>query len=235
MLSLIVPVYNEAENFPALVAEIERHVPPPFRAMIVYDFDGDTTLPVARQMAQTRPWLCLVRNALGRGAANAIRAGFQAAASGPAVVVMADLSDDLATLPRMLELYRLGNRIVCASRYVAGGRQLGGPWLKRTLSRMAGLSLHWFARLPTHDATNNFRLYDADLVRELSIESTQGFAVALELTVKAFARGERIAETPTTWRDRTAGQANFRLLRWLPGYLRWYFRALGAGLRRYRP
>lgn len=235
MLSLIVPVYNEAENFPALVAEIERHVPPPFRAMIVYDFDGDTTLPVARQMAQTRPWLCLVRNALGRGAANAIRAGFQAAASGPAVVVMADLSDDLDTLPRMLELYRQGNRIVCASRYVAGGRQLGGPWLKRTLSRMAGLSLHWLARLPTHDATNNFRLYDSDLVRELSIESTQGFAVALELTVKAFARGEKIAETPTTWRDRTAGQANFRLLRWLPGYLRWYFVALGAGVRRYRP
>jgi glycosyltransferase involved in cell wall biosynthesis len=228
-LSLIVPVYNEAENFPALVAEVERHVPPPFQMLAVYDFEEDTTLPVARRLAGTRPWLRLVRNTRGRGPANAIRAGFEAAQTGPALVIMADLSDDLGIVPRMLELYRQGNRIVCASRYVRGGRQLGGPWLKRTLSRLAGLSLRWLVAFPTHDATNNFRLYDAELVRELTIESTRGFQVALELTAKAFARGEKIAETPATWKDRTAGRANFRLLRWLPGYLKWYGLALVAG------
>ena len=100
----------------------------------------------------------------------------------------------------MLELYRQGNRIVCPSRYVRGGRQLGGPWLKRTLSRLAGLSLHWLVALPTHDATNNFRLYDAELVQQLTIESTGGFEVALELTAKAFPRGVKIAEVPTTWK-----------------------------------
>jgi dolichol-phosphate mannosyltransferase len=231
-LWLIVPVYNEAENFPALVAEIERHVPPPFTMLAVYDFDEDTTLPVARRLAATRPWLRLVRNARGRGAANAIAAGFEAARAGPALVIMADLSDDLAVVPRMLDLYRQGNRIVCASRYVRGGRQVGGPWLKRTLSRLAGLSLHWLVAFPTHDATNNFRLYDAELVRQLSIESRQGFEVALELTAKAFARGEKIAEIPTTWKDRTAGRANFRLFRWLPGYLKWYRRAMAAGIAR---
>ena len=46
-LSLIVPVYNEAANFPNLVAEVERHVPPPFTLYVVYDFDADTTVPVA--------------------------------------------------------------------------------------------------------------------------------------------------------------------------------------------
>ena len=48
---MIVPVYNEAENFPALLAEIEHHVPPPFVLHVVYDFDEDTTVPVARAMA----------------------------------------------------------------------------------------------------------------------------------------------------------------------------------------
>lgn len=231
-LTLIVPVYNEAENFPGLIAEIERHVPQPCRVLVVYDFDEDTTLPVARRFAETRPWLHLVKNENGRGAANAIRAGFDAAPSGPALVVMADLSDDLRDIGPMLDLYRQGYRIVCASRYMRGGRQLGGPLLKRTLSRTAGLSLHYLAGLPTHDATNNFRLYDADLVRELGIESTQGFEIALELTAKAFARGVPIAEVPTTWRDRTAGQSGFRLFKWLPNYLRWYGRALRAGLAR---
>ena len=114
-LSLIVPVYNEADNFPNLIREVERHIPPPFVLYTVYDFDADTTLPVAREFATSRPWLRLVRNE-GKGVVGALRTGFKVAASGPALVVMADLSDDLSGVPRMLELYRAGARVVCPSR-----------------------------------------------------------------------------------------------------------------------
>jgi glycosyltransferase involved in cell wall biosynthesis len=234
-LALIVPVYNEAENFPALVAQVERHVPPPFVLNVIYDFDEDTTVPVARSLAASRPWLRLVKNTLGRGVVWALRAGFQAVGRGPALVVMADLSDDLSIVPQMLALYRQGFQVVCPSRYMRGGRQVGGPRLKRWLSRAAGLSLRYVAGFPTHDATNNFRLYDAALVNELGIESTGGFELALELTAKAFRRGVKIAELPTTWRDRTAGESRFRLSKWLPKYLYWYayvFRARLARLRR---
>jgi hypothetical protein len=116
-----------------------------------------------------------------------------------------------------------------------GGRQLGGPWLKGLMSRTAGLSLYWLGRFPTHDATNNFRLYDAELVRRLGIEATRGFEIALELTAKAFADGVPIAESPATWRDRTAGASNFRILDSLPSYLRWYWFALCAGWSPRRP
>ncbi|QDU40588.1 Undecaprenyl-phosphate mannosyltransferase [Maioricimonas rarisocia] len=225
-LQLIVPVYNEHKNFPRLVEQIEQQLTPPLRMLVVYDFDEDTTVPVARDLAATRPWLKLVRNDLGRGPANAIRAGFAAADPGPALVVMADLSDDLAVVPAMLERYAAGSRVVCASRYVKGGRQIGGPLLKRMLSRTAGLSLHWLAGFPVHDATNNFRLYDVDLVRDLGIDSEHGFEIALELTAKAFRRGVVITEVPTIWRDRDAGESRFRLLKWLPHYLRWYWYAL---------
>lgn len=225
-LALVVPVYNEGENFPNLLAEVERDVPRPFTLHVVYDFDEDTTVPVARAAAESRPWLKLVKNRHGRGVVGAIRTGFDEVGDGPALVVMADLSDDLSIVPEMLDLYRRGNRIVCPSRYMKGGSQEGGPWLKRTLSRLAGLSLRLLARFPTHDATNNFRLYDAALVREMGIESTGGFELALELTAKAFRRGVPIAETPTTWRDRTAGESRFRLMKWLPRYLYWYGYAL---------
>jgi glycosyltransferase involved in cell wall biosynthesis len=229
LVHLIVPVFNEAENFPRLVEQIEQHVPRPYRMIVTYDFDEDTTLPVARELAMTRPELQLVKNDFGRGPANAIRAGFAAVSSGPAIVVMADCSDDLSDIAAMLEHYRHGSKIVCASRYMRGGRQQGGPFLKRTLSRLAGLSLYWLARFPTHDATNNFRLYDAELVSELGIESAHGFEIALELTSKAFARGEPITEIPTTWTDRTEGKSNFRLFKWLPLYLKWYWVALKSG------
>lgn len=228
-LALIVPVFNEQENFPRLVAQIEQQIPQPFEMFVVYDFEEDTTLPVARELAAARPWLRLVHNTLGRGPSNAIRAGFEAVARGPALVIMADLSDDLSIVPEMLDHYRRGSRVVCASRYMKGGSQQGGPLLKRLLSWWAGVSLHWFARFPTHDATNNFRLYDAGLVNEMGIESRSGFEIALELTAKAFARRQKITEIPTTWTDRTAGESRFRLFHWLPKYLKWYWYAFRAG------
>ena len=42
----------------------------------------------------------------------------------------------------------------------------------------------------------------------------------------------RIAELPTTWRDRVAGESRFNLKKWLPKYAYWYGYALLAGLER---
>ena len=168
----------------------------------------------------------LVRNSLGRGALNAIRTGFKEA-HGPAVLVcMADLADDLSAVPPMLEKFRQGDDVVCGSRYMRGGRQIGGPLLKRSLSRLAGVSLHYLAGMPTHDVTNSFKMYRKALLDRLTIESSGGFEVGMEIVVKTFAAGGRISEVPSTWTDRMAGTSRFRLWTWLPHYLKWYFFAL---------
>ena len=138
------------------------------------------------------------------------------------LISMADGSDEPAIVDRMVELAKGGADVVAASRYMRGGHQIGGPPLKRLMSRVAGLTLHWFARVPTHDATSNFKLYSRRFLDAVRIESTAGFELALELTVKATLERRRIAEVPTTWRDRTAGQSNFKLRQWLPHYLLWY-------------
>jgi hypothetical protein len=109
---------------------------------------------------------------------------------------------------------------------MAGGRQIGGPRLKRFLSRTAGLSLHWLTGLPTHDATNAFRAYRRQVLLETPIESEGGFEYSLEITAKAYASGRQITEVPTTWRDRSAGQSRFKLWAWLRHYFRWYWYAL---------
>jgi hypothetical protein len=90
------------------------------------------------------------------------------------------------------------------------------------MSRTAGLTLHWFAGVPIHDPTNNFKLYRRSFLEATTIESRAGFELALELTVKATLARRPMAEVPTTWRDRTAGHSNFKLRRWLPHYLHWY-------------
>jgi dolichol-phosphate mannosyltransferase len=225
-LNIIVPVYNEGENIARVHSEIQSKIRTPHQILVVYDFEEDNTLPVAKELQKKDSGLLLVKNKYGRGALNALKSGFAEVRSGPCLVVMGDLSDDLAVVDSMVEKYREGFKVVCGSRYMKGGRQEGGPFLKRLLSRLAGVSLNWFFGFPVHDATNNFRLYDKALLDEVKIESRGGFELALEITVKAHKKGFPICEVPTIWRDRTAGQSRFKLWKWLPNYLRWYFYAI---------
>jgi dolichol-phosphate mannosyltransferase len=198
--------------------------------LVVYDREEDTTLPVAREIAKKDPRVELVLNT-GKGVLGALKTGLSRPERGWVVVTMADGSDDHAQIDPMVDLARGGAEVVAASRYMRGGAQHGAPFLKSMLSRLAGLSLHHLGGLPTSDPTNNYKLYAVDFLRSVTIESTGGFEVALELTVKAHLQGRRIAELPTVWQERTAGTSNFKLGKWLPRYLRWYLRSL-RGARR---
>jgi hypothetical protein len=140
---------------------------------------------------------------------------------------MADGSDDPTQVDTLARLVQRGVVVAAASRYMPGGRQIGGPYFKSMLSRLAGLSLYWLARVGTHDATSSFKAYDRNFVKEVGIESDAGFEVAIELVAKARRRRLPVAEIPTIWLDRTTGASNFQLRRWLPRYLHWYFHAFG--------
>lgn len=221
----MVPVYNEAENFPRFYQSIVANVRTPWRLLVVYDREEDTTLPVARSIATSDPRVELVLNT-GRGVLGALKTGLTRPTHGWVVVTMADGSDDHGQIDQMVALAREGADVVSASRYMRGGAQRGAPLVKSTLSRAAGLTLKLLARLPTADPTNNYKLYSTEFLRSVSMESTGGFEVALELTVKANLQGRRIVEFPTVWQERTAGTSNFKLGKWLPRYLRWYLAAL---------
>jgi dolichol-phosphate mannosyltransferase len=221
-LSIILPVYNEGEAVEPVLRGLADAVKTPHELLVVYDFDGDTTVPVIERLAPEIPGLRGLRNDLGRGVLNAMKAGIAGSTAPYVLISMADGSDEPMAVDPMVELAKGGADVVAASRYMPGGRQIGGPPLKRLMSRTAGLTLHWFAHVPTHDATSNFKLYSRRFLDANSIESTAGFELALELTVKATLQKRRIAEVPTTWRDRTAGKSNFKLRSWLPHYLHWY-------------
>jgi putative flippase GtrA len=238
-VTIIVPVYNEAENIRTAVERIEAAVRMPHTVTLVYDTDDDNTIPAAKELSAIYGNIGLVKNKYGRGALNAIKTGLEAADGVYAVVTMADLSDPPDVINAMFDIAERENAdIVCASRYMPGGKQIGGPVIKGLLSRIAGLTLHKAAKVPTHDATNSFKLYRVSFLRKQTIESSGGFELGIELVAKAHVQGCRIAETPTTWTSRVAGKSNFKLARWLKNYLHWYFYAFNApqnGIFRFLP
>jgi hypothetical protein len=223
-VQIVVPVYDEGDGILALHSGLQAAAVPYDELAFVYDFDEDTTLPFILELAGRDARVIAVRNTTGRGIVNALRHAFARCGPGPVIVTMADGSDELALLPRMIDAWRGGAAVVSASRYAPGGRQEGGGWLKSRLSRLAGRSLAALG-FPTSDPTSNFKLYDGAWLSRQKIESRGGFEVALELCFKAWRDGRTFAELPTVWKDRTRGQSKFRLFRWLPHYLRWYLRA----------
>ncbi len=231
-LAIVLPVYNEGEAVEPVLRGLAEGVTTLHELVVVYDFDGDTTVPVIERLASEIPGLRGLRNDLGRGVLNAMKAGIAGTNAPYVLISMADGSDEPHVVDAMVALARSGADVVAASRYMRGGGQVGGPLFKRLMSRTAGLTLHWFAGVATHDPTNNFKLYSRRFLDIVTIESRAGFELALELTVKATSDGRSVAEVPTTWRDRTVGQSNFKLRKWLPHYMHWYRVAFAARLRR---
>jgi glycosyltransferase involved in cell wall biosynthesis len=202
----------------------------PCEVLVVYDSPDDSTAPWAEKYAREDPRVIPTLNTYGPGPARAIRFGIDQAQADVVVVTMADGCDDPAQIDQLARLVERGVVVAAASRYARGGQQVGGPALKSFLSRAAGVSLHLFARVGTRDATNSFKAYSVDFVRQVGIESDGGFEVGIELVAKARRLRLPVAELPTIWLDRSFGVSNFKLMQWFPKYLHWYRFAFGPPL-----
>ena len=229
-VSVVVPAYNEGDHILPVLDRIFESVRLQCEVLIVVDAEDDTTVPVVSDYGCKEPRLRCIVNTYGRGPANAIRFGISAAAAPVAVVTMADGCDDPRQIDDLARLVDRGVAVAAASRYMPGGQQVGGPWLKGKLSRMAGRSLALFARIGTRDATNSFKAYSTEFVRSVGIDSRAGFEIGIELTAKARRMRLPVAEIPTIWLDRQAGMSNFKVAQWIPAYLRWYRFAFGSRL-----
>ena len=229
-VSVVIPAYNEGEQITEVLDRLFESVKLSCEVLVVVDTEDDTTIPVISEYAQKEPRIRCLVNSYGPGPANAIRYGIDAAAAPVTVVTMADGCDDTRQIDDLARLVERGVAVAAASRYMAGGQQVGGPSIKGLLSRTAGRSLRMLAHIGTRDATNSFKAYSTAFVREVGIDSRNGFEIGIELTAKARRLRQPVAEIPTIWLDRQAGVSNFKVAKWIPSYLRWYRFAFGPRL-----
>ncbi len=229
-ISVIIPAKNEAARIGRAIARIFASVRSSCEVIVVVDSTDDPTWQEVRAWAVREPRLRCLTGGYGPGPANAIRYGIDQARAEIAVVTMADNSDDPRQIDDLAALVSAGACVAAASRYAKGGGQIGGPLIKSLLSRVAGGTLALLARAGTCDATNSYKAYSAPFVREVGIDSREGFAIGIELVAKARRLRLPIAEVPTVWLDRDEGESGFRLLAWMPCYLRWYLFCYGRRL-----
>jgi len=228
--TIVVPALNEGRQIGLFLDRLGESVELPVEVLVVVDTPTDTTLDGIRDYQAKKHSIRGVVSQLPKGPANAIRYGISKSQSQVIVITMADGSDDPRVIDDLIRLIERGCAVAVASRYMAGGQQIGGPRFKKMLSRNASRALWFVLGVGTHDSTNSFKAYSKKFIDEVGIESDKGFELGLELVAKAHRNGRMIAEVPTIWIDRMIGQSNFQLRRWLPQYLRWFFYAFGPKL-----
>jgi dolichol-phosphate mannosyltransferase len=235
-LDIVIPVYNEGANILATLGALAREVKTPARVLICYDIEEDDTLHAVHNYPDAYAGLEVgfVRNPI-RGVHGAVMAGFAASTAPVVVAYPADDDFNAGIIDSMVALVRDGCDIVCASRFLPGGTMQGCPWLKAVLVRTAAFTLHQVALLPTRDPTSGFRMFSRRVIESIEVESDQGFCYSIELLVKAHRLGWRIGEVPARWFERQHGASRFRVLKWLPAYLRWFRYAFATTYLRRAP
>lgn len=203
-LSVVVPVYNEAENLAALVDELEQTLTDRvagYELILVDDGSRDGSLEVMRNLAAQRPQLRLLRMPGNCGQSAALAAGFRAVRAPVTVTLDADLQNDPADIPKLLEA-------LDDCDLVSGIRTVRrDSWVRRVASRISNRVRDWVVHDGVTDVGCSLKAYRSEFLRELpAFNSLHRFLPAL---VKM--RGARIQEIPVNHRPRIHGESKYTI------------------------
>ncbi len=226
-LEIVIPVYNEGENILKLLEIFSNFVKTNFKVLICYDLKDDDIFKFEDEFKRFNFDIKLIKNP-SSGPLTAIKQGFLKGNSDAVIVYPADDFLNYKILDKMYNKYIEGNDIVVASRFIKGGSMKNCPLIKSILVRTASFTLYFLSSIPVRDASNGFRLFSRKLLNEVEIDSKIGFAYSLELLVKCHRLKKKIAEVPALWEERSVGKSRFKLVKWIPQYLKWYLYGLGT-------
>lgn len=228
-VSVVLPVFNEADNLPALVEEIAttlRAAGRTFEILAVDDGSTDTSAAVLADLRARHPQLRVLRHRRNFGQSAAYASGYAHARGEVVATLDADGQNDPRDLPALLEALTPG--VAC----VTGIRQhRQDSWVKRLSSRLANAYRNWITGDRVSDAGCTFRVMRREALREVPVFNGQHRFLPSLLRWQGFT----VVELPVRHRPRTRGVSKYgignRLWRGLRDCLamRWYAaRALPA-------
>ena len=226
-LEIVIPIYNEGEKVINLLIHFQNIIKTKFKVLLCYDLDDDDIFLYKDKLKKFNFSIDLVKNPT-KGPCSAIKKGLYYGNSDCVVVYPADDFLNVEIIDVMYDAFTKNHDIVVASRFIKGGSMKGCPIIKSILVRVASWSLYLLSSIPVKDASNGFRLFSRKLLNSVDVESKVGFAYSLELLAKCNRLKLKISEIPAKWEERSEGSSRFKIFKWLPEYLRWYFYGLGT-------
>ena len=211
-ITVVIPTYNEAENLPKLVSALFS-LPLDIRLLVVDDNSPDGTWRIAEDLAKAHRGRIEVLHRPGKmGLRSAYLNGFQKIfdSDAEAIVQMdADFSHDPEKLTEMVKLLE-STDVVLGSRYIAGGSvDKQWPIWRKWLSAFGNFYARSILGLPLHDVTTGFRMWRADVLKQMPFERIQstGYIFLVEMIYLAHCLEFKIGEVPIYFADRRWGKS----------------------------
>jgi dolichol-phosphate mannosyltransferase len=213
-LSVVMPAQNEEGSVGATVegvaAALDR-ASIDYEVVVVNDDSTDSTEAVVAAIGAENPRVRVHRSHYERGFGMAIRAGLDVFEGDAVAIVMADASDDPADLVRYHGLLEEGWDCAFGSRFMPGALIHDYPRLKYIFNRLANTFIRVLFRHRYNDTTNAFKAYRREVIETVQPLLSKHFNLTVELPLKAIVRGHTFAVVPTSWTNRTSGEAKLAM------------------------
>jgi len=213
-LSIIIPMFNEAENAEATLRRVEEALTSfqgDYEIIPVNDGSLDNTLEILNKLGEQDEKITIVSYKKNIGRGMALRKGFQISKGEIVVSIDADLSYDPHYIYDFVETLRKEPDIdfILASPYMPGGGVQNVPALRLWVSKLGNKILRLVMPNQIYTSTGIFRAYRRKVLDSLELES-DGKEIHLEILSKALALGYRVKESPAILTSRIKGKSKFK-------------------------
>lgn len=210
------PARNEEKSIPLLLKKIiEKKQKNAWQCelVLVDDHSTDNTWKIIEKISKKNEWVSGHR-VLGKekGMGVALKKGTEKAKNNIVIWVMADLSDNLKTINKLVKIASESQGIVIGTRKLSF-KENG---LKAIFSKTYSLACKALFGLKAKDVTNAFRAFDKRILKKVNLESNN-FAISPELTIKAHIHGFKVRGVQSNYKKRIIGKSKFNVfLMFLP-------------------
>ena len=213
-LSIVIPVYNEAESLPTLADEIRAAMEAAeltFEVWLVDDGSTDTSWAVIDSLHRADGRFAGVEFRRNYGKSAALAAGFERAQGRFVATLDADLQDDPAELPEMVQRLKAGADLVSGWK-----RKRNDPWEKRIPSKFFNRVTRWMSGIKLNDFNSGIKAYRSEAVKSVRVYGEMHRYIPLLAKWEGY---DRIEEQVVNHRPRIHGETKFGFERYLRGFL----------------
>jgi glycosyltransferase involved in cell wall biosynthesis len=212
-ISIIIPVYNEAESLPELnetLLNVLSVLPLNYEILYIDDGSTDGSFEVLKELKRSNNKIKIIKFRKNFGQTAAIDAGFKKARGELILTMDADLQNDPADIPKLLEKINNGYDVICGWR-----KNRQDPFSKKIISRGANLLRKIILCDKIHDAGCTLKIYRKTCLQNLNLygEMHRFIPSILEW------RGFKISEVIVNHCPRKYGQTKYSLIRTIRGLL----------------
>jgi len=218
---VIVPTYNEKENIKRLLKEILKisHLD----VLVVDDNSPDRTWEIVKGIAKKNKRVHLLLRTKNKGRGLAGIAGFKYALKNNYDYILemdADFSHNPRYIPDFLRKIKSCD-VVLGSRAIKGGRNIGRPLLRRTITRLANLYIRLIFGLKVKDCNSGYRCFRREVLEKIELDKfiSDGPSIVQEVLYKVHLNGFKIKEIPIVFEERTEGSSKLGPKQLYKGYI----------------